>query len=161
MPSQNTGARRARSRGEHMLGPGVFLVTTPNKSTCLPEAKAPGERTHAESTCWGQDYFINHPKYKSTGARRAHSRGEHVLGQGFFLITPNKGTRLPKAQAPGEHAHAESTCLPKAQAPGEHKLGPGIFLLIALNKSTCLPKAQAPGEHARAESACWGQEFFF
>ena len=83
-----------------MMEPGIFLLTTPNMSTCRPKAQAPGQHTHAESTCWGQEFFIYHP---------------------------NKSTRLPKAQAPGEHAHAESTCLPKAQAPGEHILGPGIF----------------------------------
>ena len=112
MPTQSTGARRAHSRGEHMLGPGIFLLTTPPiKSTHLPKAQAPAKHAHAESTCWGQDYFTNRPIYKSTGARRAHPRGEHMLGPGIFLLTtPNKSTRLPKVHAPGEHTHAESTC---------------------------------------------------
>ena len=71
-----------------MLGPGVFLVTTPNKSTCLPEAKAPGERTHAESMCWGQDYFINHPKYKARAPGEHTRAGSTCWGQEFFINHP-------------------------------------------------------------------------
>ena len=53
MPTHSTGAREAHSRGEHILGPLII----PNKSTCLPKAHASGEHARAESTFWGQEFF--------------------------------------------------------------------------------------------------------